>query len=270
MTQNIYIKIADITTRLVCDEKIAQQITETFSSFLTKGSFDYSVSVHVANAHDRKLPFAAEASITDENFQICCEEFIGHVNLSNKEGVVYILSAWPFESLASFLRSFYSAIIVQGGGLMLHAAGIVKKGRAHIFFGPSESGKTTVSKNSPACSVLSDELIAIKSFAGRFGAYGTPYGKEKLGEASGPHPIAGFFKLVQDNQVFLKQFSHAKASTELLTIPRVCETFSAVNNILHITDKLTENIPCFELHFLPDDSFWRCIDEHSYYMPANF
>ncbi len=269
MNNNIHVTIAGVTTRLICDCNITEQVRKIFSSFVTENPCDYIIVVKIASDSLSDTVVQTEASIADGCFHICCEEFIGHVDLSTKQGVISTSSDWPFESLASFLRSFYSAIIFHSGGLMLHSAGIVKDGKAYIFFGPSGIGKTTVVRNSSEHFILSDELVAIKCDQGQFGAYGTPYGKEDWNEATGPHPIAGLFKLVQDNEVFLEELSHARASFELLTISRAWDSLFAVDKVFHVTENLARDIPCFALHFRPDNSFWRCIDDYVNCVPSN-
>src|SRR3989442_10074637 len=63
-------------------------------------------------------------------------------------------------------------------GLVLHAASLIRRGRAHLFCGPSGSGKTTVARLSPDATLLSDELSIVRIFDKRARCYGTPFSGE--------------------------------------------------------------------------------------------
>ena len=73
--------------------------------------------------------------------------------------------------------------------------------------------------------------------------------------------------MVKDNEVFLKRFPESRAAAEILTVPQCYHDLESVTRLLNSCSDLAGVVPCYELHFLPDSSFWRCIDGHISQMP---
>jgi len=69
-------------------------------------------------------------------------------------------------SINSFLRILYSLALVETRGLVVHAASLVRDGRAYLFSGRSGSGKTTVARLSTDATLLSDELSIVRMTKG--------------------------------------------------------------------------------------------------------
>src|SRR5256885_3293464 len=60
-------------------------------------------------------------------------------------------------------------------GFLLHAATVLRNGKAYVFFGRSGTGKSTVAALSPLGSVLTDEISLLKRIDGQWHAFGTPF-----------------------------------------------------------------------------------------------
>jgi len=87
-------------------------------------------------------------------------------------------SANPY-SVDSVLRIAHTILLARTGGFLLHASSAVRNGKAFLFSGLSEAGKTTIARLAP-CDVelLTDEASYISREAGRYVAYGTPFAGE--------------------------------------------------------------------------------------------
>ncbi len=164
---------------------------------------------------------------------------------------------------ANLLRIIYNILITKEGGLVLHACGIVKDNKTYIFFGPSQSGKSTVAQLSKEYTILSDDLIVIKRINGSCKVFGIPYW-DRLKESQGKRgvfEIAGLFKLVKDNKTYLKRLSYSQGLAEVLTLPSIPEEHQPIDKLLSISSHLIREAPCYELHLLPNKSFWKCIEK---------
>lgn len=76
----------------------------------------------------------------------------------------------------SFLRVAYSTLLLRHNGFLLHASGVISRGKGYIFTGVSGAGKTTVAEESKLCGmVLSDEIVAVKKAGGCWKLFGTPF-----------------------------------------------------------------------------------------------
>ncbi len=168
-----------------------------------------------------------------------------------------------FKAVPNLLRSIYSVLVIRNGGLVLHASGILRGDKAYIFFGPSESGKSTVANLSSDFTILDDDSIYIskgnKISNGMNNCYNASGRRVK-----GNFPIRGLYKLTKDKEVYLEKLTLSRALSELFTIPAL------LNKRLNWHEKLLVNIsglvaevPCFDLHFKKDNSFWQCIDGHT-------
>jgi hypothetical protein len=109
------------------------------------------------------------------------------------------LKAAPTEQcLDAFLRSFLSSRLLSSGGLMLHSAGIVIKGRAYLFLGKSGAGKSTLSRLAAAAGVevISDEINLLRPGPGGLRVYGSPFwGEMRADGRQGSWPLGGIFIL---------------------------------------------------------------------------
>lgn len=264
MNYELKIEVANIVTSLELDDSsLLQQLKETFSEFLSTKPAEISIGVKIVDnlkAQESSIPglyFSGKETI------IKGDNFLGRVDLSKRKGEIDILPSYARESLATFLRIIYNILITREGGLVLHACGIVKDNKAYVFFGPSQSGKSTVAQLSMDYTVLSDDLIVIKRINGSCKVFGTPYW-DRLKEDQGKKrifEIAGLFKLIKDNKTYLKRLSYSQGMAKVLTLPGIPKEYQPIDKLLSISSYLIKEVPCYELHFLPNKTFWRCIEK---------
>src|SRR6266516_7768334 len=107
-------------------------------------------------------------------------------------------SANPY-SIDAVLRIVHSLVLAGQGGLLVHAASVVRNGRAFLFAGVSGAGKTTLSRLAPPdATLLTDEISYVRREDGEYVAYGTPFAGElaKAGE-NVRAPIGALYLLAQ-------------------------------------------------------------------------
>jgi len=261
----INIKIADISTRLILEKGFCQKVESAARQFASDKPAEYTLRANIVDDIPCDKAYSEELSVQGNRLMINSNEYSGYMDLRKKKGQVDILPAWELAALLNFLKNLYSALILFAEGLMLHAAGVVKDDRAYIFFAPSGGGKSTVAGLSGNYTILTDELLAVRRANGSFHAYSTPFWGSNRDEGrgiSGSFKIGGLFKLVKDKKVYLKRFPHSRAIAEILTMPQCYYDYESVEKLLNSFTSLIRAVPCYELHFLPDSSFWRCIDGH--------
>ena len=96
-------------------------------------------------------------------------------------------------ALDSLLRVLLSWKLAGRHGFLLHAATVVRDGKAYVFTGRSGAGKSTVASLSPK--QCRDE-ISLPRFEKASGAYGTPFWGEFRAAGSIPRLIRGPLRLV--------------------------------------------------------------------------
>jgi energy-coupling factor transporter ATP-binding protein EcfA2 len=146
-------------------------------------------------------------------------------------------------------------------GFLLHAATVVRDGRAYVFTGRSGAGKSTVASLSPAGTVLTDEISLLRFTDGCWQAYGTPFWGEFRAAGQNEHyPIAGIYTLVQSTEDRVESMTTKEIVRALL--PCVLFFSSQVDaneELLHVLFGMVRQVPCHRLHFRRDKGFWEVI-----------
>jgi hypothetical protein len=164
-------------------------------------------------------------------------------------------------ALDSLLRVLLSWKLLSHHGFLLHAATVVRKGKAYIFTGRSGAGKSTVASLSPKGSVLTDEISLIRREDGVWRAYGTPFwGEFRATGSNTSAPVAGIFRLQQaaENRVTaLRPVAILRA-----LLPNVL-FFSAEaeanRQLLEILSQAATEITCYNLAFGKNATFWEVL-----------
>ena len=190
----------------------------------------------------------------------CCDFAAGRATLAIGDDERTVFD----RSIENFLRVVFAHLALARGGFLLHGSGVVRDGRAFVFFGPSGSGKTTVTTLSKGSLVLSDDLILIaRSGAGRFEACSVPFRGLVTPPATSDarYPLAGMFRLVQDERDYLEEISRPRAIGEIVqSLPFVTERPEATARALDAVGDLAGQVPVRRLHFRKDAEFWRIVE----------
>src|SRR5260370_18041967 len=194
----------------------------------------------------------AEGALADLEY-----EFEGAVLRAFSNQICFdgVRKQYAFDSL---LRIFLSWKLLGHNGFLLHAATIVRNGKADIFTGRSGAGKSTVASLSPEGSVLTDEISLLRREDGVWRAYGTPFwGEFGAAGSNTSAPVGGIFRLLQaaENRVTaLRTVGILRA-----LLPNVL-FFSAEaeanRRLLEILSEAATEIPCYELAFRKNSTFW--------------
>jgi len=189
-------------------------------------------------------------------------DFAGTVDLTKCSGSVALTDSNEF-SVDSFLRIVYSLALVEAHGLVVHAASLVRSGKAYLFCGPSGSGKTTVSRLSRDAILLSDELSIVRIYGAEALCYGTPFWGElaRAGEDRAA-PLVGIYFLHKAERHAVEAIGPRRALERLL--PNVlffAREADLTARVLGISADLVEAVPCFDLSFRPDPGFWEVVED---------
>lgn len=194
-------------------------------------------------------------------------EFAGRVDTGAREAVLALVEADgpSFDrGLENFLRVLTASFVLEEGGFLLHASGVVRRGRAYVFFGPSGSGKTTVAALSTGDSVLSDDLTLVVPRNGGYEAAGIPFGMRhhRVPETRASFPIASFNRLLKSQHVSRQPLTGARALAELCgCLPFVMQETCQVERAMEVAGRAAARVPVYRLQFRRDDTFWTVVEE---------
>jgi hypothetical protein len=164
-------------------------------------------------------------------------------------------------AMDSLLRILLTVVLLPQRGFLLHAATVIRDGRAYIFVGRSGAGKSTVASLSPEGNVLTDEISLLRYSNGCWQAHGTPFwGEFRAAGSNRQFPVAGIYSLVQAGSDRVEPLSAKQALRALLP----CVLFFTSENdaheaLLKMLLSLIGEIPCHRLHFRRKAEFWKVI-----------
>ena len=170
---------------------------------------------------------------------------------------------YPEAGCDSLLRIMLSYRLLEKNGVLLHGAGLIRNRQGYLFIGQSGAGKSTVARLSAKTStVLSDDLTLVYLTPEGGQIFGTPFfGEFATAGANLSAPLVGIYFLRQAPENKAVQIApHTALRRFLRSVMFFGQDKASTSTVMDLAMAFCDRIPCYELHFLPDDSFWRCID----------
>ena len=164
-------------------------------------------------------------------------------------------------ALDSLLRVFLSWKLLEHQGFLLHAATVIREGKAYVFTGRSGAGKSTVATLSPHGSVLTDEISLLRRENGAWRAYGTPFwGEFKAAGSNSSAPVAGIFRLLQASENCIESLRPmAVLRTLLPNVLFFSSDAEANRQLLEILSLAATELGGYNLSFLKNPTFWEVL-----------
>jgi hypothetical protein len=155
-------------------------------------------------------------------------------------------------------------LLMQEGGVLLHASAVVDRGRAWVFSGPSGSGKTTIAGLAGDRSVLNDETIALRPGPRGWQACATPFygsGGPAMARANDRAPLRGLCFLAKADRFAHRLLSPSEAVARAfpeVMLPKRDDRVA--ERLLATLAALAATVPAWELAFAPDLALWSYLD----------
>lgn len=165
-------------------------------------------------------------------------------------------------SIDAVLRIVHTLVLAKQGGFLLHSASAIRNGKAFLFAGVSEAGKTTISRLAPAdVTLLTDEISYVRKTGTGYVAFGTPFTGElaKLGENVSA-PVAQLYFLAKGQENRIDPVAPGEAARALLSnLLFFAEDEELVQAIFHSAFAFVNRVPVSRLTFVPDVRVWELI-----------
>jgi hypothetical protein len=202
----------------------------------------------------------AEVWLEDREWRMERGDFRARWNPAERQGQV-LQSANPY-SIDSVLRIVHTLMLAPEGGFLVHASSAVRNGKAFLFSGVSEAGKTTIARLAPAdVTLLTDEASYVRKVDGRYFAYGTPFAGE-FGEPGKniSAPIAALYLLKKAPENRIDEMDPAEAAQRLLrNILFFARQAEMVRQVFESACAFVAAVPVLQLSFFPDQRVWELI-----------
>lgn len=165
-------------------------------------------------------------------------------------------------SIDAVLRIVHTLVLARQGGFLLHSASAIRNGKAFLFAGVSEAGKTTISRLAPAdATLLTDEISYVRKHDAGYVAYGTPFTGElaKLGENVSA-PVTALYLLAKGKENRIDPLPQAEAARSLLANQLFfAHDEELVQSTFHSAFEFVSRVPVSRLTFVPDARVWELI-----------
>jgi hypothetical protein len=165
-------------------------------------------------------------------------------------------------STDTLVRIVHSLSLATEGGFLLHAASVIRDGRAFLFSGVSGVGKTTLSRLAPRdVMLLTDEMSYVRRETNGYRAHGTPFAGDlgRSGEKASA-PIRGLFFLHQGPENRAERLDNTDAARKLLRdILFLAHDEDLVERVFHSAVEFVKTVPAYRLTFAPDARVWEII-----------
>jgi hypothetical protein len=171
---------------------------------------------------------------------------------------------YPEACLDSLVRVILSFKLLARDGFLIHASGLARNGNGYLFAGESGAGKSTVALASAQTStILSDDLVLAYLTQTGGEIWGTPF----FGTVSEPGPnvsapLKGIYFLRKAPANELVRLTDGEALPRLLkTLMYFGDDRETAQCVLDLALAVCRRVPMYDLHFLPDCSFWGLLDD---------
>ena len=257
------LSVSGIGVRLDCDHaQLNRKLCERYQLFPAAGDIQLEGRVEWVSPASLSSISPPAIAFQDGVLHFTTPGYEGSIDIEKNKATLSFSSSHPVEEVDYFLRAIYALLLFRSGGVMIHGAGILRHRRAYLFIGYSGSGKTTIARLSEADLVLNDDLIAVTPDGDGWRACATPFWNPtqvQPNPTSGP--LAAMFHLVQAKRVTVKAMSPGRSLAELLAnLPVISADPGRSVSILDRALDLLRDVPAYQLHFLPDRSFWQVVE----------
>lgn len=165
-------------------------------------------------------------------------------------------------SIDAALRIVHTLLLAEEGGFLLHSASAIRNGKAFLFAGVSEAGKTTISRLAPPdVTLLTDEISYVRKNGAGYRAFGTPFTGElaKLGENVSA-PLSHLYLLAKGRENRIDPIPPGEAVRSLLAnILFFAKHEESVRATFDAAFEFVSRVPVFRLTFVPDWRVWELI-----------
>jgi len=164
------------------------------------------------------------------------------------------------DNIARFLTA---RIAVDIGGFAMHAAGVLREGRAFLFAGASNAGKTTAVGLSEPCRSLGDDMALVYPGDGGWVTPALPFDNSECASNQPPRgefAVEGIWRLHQAAEHSVERLATGRAIASLMgcsALPWALPDLS--NRLLDQVSGFVLEGRFAHLHFRRDSGFWTLL-----------
>lgn len=260
----VVVDIGDMPVRLsTTDRSLVRLLNQRYAGFVNPAAtpaFEFDVSIVPADS----LGLDNDLRVSARTHQWVLERGDFRAEWDSRTRRGWIQQTVNPYAVDSVLRIVHTLLLSTRGGFLLHAASVVRAGRAMLFVGPSGAGKTTMARLAPDDAILlTDEISYVRYVGGQYVAFGTPFSGElaQSGEAVSA-PISGIYRLEQAPHNAVERLGDSEAVRTLMkNILFFADDSELAGHLLDTSCRVAATVPMYRLAFVPDARVWDVIHE---------
>ena len=173
--------------------------------------------------------------------------------------LLYGLGDREYFTLQNLIRACLAWILPNRGGCLLHAAGLVVRGRAFLLVGPAGSGKSTWVRLGEEAGghALSDDLVLVDGIGPRPDALGAPFcSTHRADYRPGRWPLAAILFPRHGDAPARGSCAPLLARARLTAnLSFLVDVASKDPRVVSLVERLAGEVDCADLTFATDPSF---------------
>lgn len=252
----ITIEVAGVGFRLRGDWAPIRAAARRYSPYRRSGQADLVVDWRIGTPpRARHWPFPFVSRDDQGTLTISRRDFQGETRGTR---CALVTGKSPM-ALDTFLRIVVSEMLIERGGLLVHAASL----GGRLFPGKSGAGKSTLASLAPRRRVLSDEVSAVVPAPRGFFLCGTPFwGSFVRGTNRERNPLRAIYVLKRRKREEIRALDKAEAAMRLLECALGFREDDEQNRrLLEIAARVVSAVPCFALSYDARSMVWRELNE---------
>jgi hypothetical protein len=259
---SVVIEIGNMPVRVnTTDPRFITMLQDRYAGYVSASDHP-EIEFDVELTENRFSDPDADVRVTQENGHWTLErgDFRAEWEPAKRRGRIR-QTANPY-SIDAVLRIVHTLVLARQGGFLLHSASAIRNGKAFLFAGVSEAGKTTISRLAPPdVTLLTDEISYVRRGDNGYIAFGTPFTGElaKLGENVSA-PVATLYLLAKGRENRIDPIPPGEAARSLLAnLLFFAEDEELVQATFHSAFEFVSRVPVSRLTFVPDERVWELI-----------
>lgn len=238
----------------VSDLPILFDTEETWTAYRLDGD----ILFRLPSEHEPGYLWAARLAGDFKTATVHCSPLMIEGPQSNPDRITNPVH-YPLDQILSmYLFSAHQGIIV-------HAAGIARKGAGIFCAGRSGAGKTTLMRQwhgTPGIQGLSDDRVVIRSMGGDYRLFGTPWAGEGQIAAHGDVGLRALTFIHHGECNEIRPIGPASALKQLMATASILWfDREALQRTMSFCQDLVEDLPAYEIHFRPEPGAADLIDQ---------
>ncbi len=275
------LQIGDVCCSLAfADTEYCASVREYYKGFLSEKEPELHIDVNII-LHQEKIELPnsilMSKTVDNNNFIFHSGLINGFLDIDNKYCSINVknvlFTGKSVRIFEQFLCQVYYTLLkrnhpdISDYSYIIHGCAVRRDCTSFLFSGPSGSGKSTIAKLSSNYYVLNDELVNLTKLNGSYMIRSTPFQGDHKGNGAISAPLNAIFLIKHGKKNKIRPISKTEFVSRFVREVMYSQTLLSVKSENILLDMMgfcvdvAENVPFYELQFLPDGSFWDSINE---------